>query len=41
VMAAYLVAYSPLPLWAGVTASVGMFLIAVYIITRPSAPPKT
>jgi uncharacterized protein len=41
VMAAYFVAYSPLPLWAGVTASVGMFLIAVYIITRPSAPPKT
>ncbi len=41
VMAAYLVAYSPLPLWAGVTASAGMFLVAVYIVTRPSAPPKT
>jgi uncharacterized protein len=40
VMGAYLVLYSPLPFWAATIVCAGMFLIAVYIVTRPNAPPS-
>jgi uncharacterized protein len=41
VTGAYLIVYGPLPLWAAISACAGMFLVAVYIVTRPGAPPQT
>jgi uncharacterized protein len=38
-MGAYLVGYSPLPLWVSILSCVVMLLVAVYVLSRPSFPP--
>ncbi len=39
-MGIYLTAYSTAPLWAAVLACVVMIAVSIYILTRPSEPPK-
>jgi uncharacterized protein len=40
VMGGYLLWAQPIPLWATVTTILMMLAVIIYILTRPSAPPK-
>jgi uncharacterized protein len=40
VMGIYLAGFSVLPSWVALVACVGMFAVGIYIVTRPSMPPR-